>query len=251
MYHGLLADGMTPATLARVHATLSAALNTAIRRGLTGNPLIGVELPRANRPETVVWTQPQARHFLAVIRGDELEVLWRLALITGMRRGELLALRWADIDLDRGQLRVRANRIALGGNVIEGSPKTRSGRRSLYVDPQSTRLLRQAHASRGCPDGHVFTSPTGEPLSPSWVSRRFGRIVERAVLPAIRFHDLRHTSATLGLANGESLKAVSQRLGHADINVTARVYTQVPDEAAKRAALRLADVLDPTQDGQL
>jgi integrase len=93
---------MTPATLARVHATLSAALNTAGRQSLLdGHPLAGVELPRVDRVEPAIWTLEQARRFLGAVRGDELEGLWRLALVTGMRRGELLGLRWDDVDTDR------------------------------------------------------------------------------------------------------------------------------------------------------
>jgi integrase len=98
-HHQLLADGMTPATLTRVHATLSAALNTASRQGLlTGNPLAGVELPRVDRMEPTIWTLEEARTFLKAIRGDEFEALWRLALVTGIRRGELLGLAWDDVD---------------------------------------------------------------------------------------------------------------------------------------------------------
>ncbi len=250
LHHQLLAQGMTPATLARVHATLSAALHTAERRNLlTADPLAGVELPRADHPDQQVWTLRQARTFLAAVRGDALEGLWRLALITGMRRGELLALRWADLDLDRGLLTVRSNRVAVGGTIIEGRPKSRAGRRTLHLDPHTTRTLRHhQNTADHNPTGHVFTGHTGQPLTPWWVSRRFTQLVEQAGLPPIRLHDLRHTSATLGLAHGESLKAVSTRLGHSDITITANTYTAVPDDIAHQDAARLAHRLDTTRE---
>lgn len=241
LHHQLLAQGMTPATLARVHATLSAALNTAHRRGLLlGDPLAGVELPRTQPPDRIVWTLDHARAFLVAVTGDDLEALWRLALLTGMRRGELLGLRWADLDLDAGRLRVVNTRITIGATIVEGPPKTRASHRTLSLDARTTNLLRD----RQDPSGHVFTDAEGNPLAPGWVSRRFTEICTNAGLPRIRFHDVRHTSATLGLATGESLKAVSTRLGHADISVTANTYLQVPDHIARRDATRLADLLD-------
>jgi integrase len=245
MHHRLLAAGMRPATLHRVHATLSTALTTARARGQLGhNPLAGVQLPRVDRPEPSVWTLSQAQAFLAAIRADELEVLWRLALLTGMRRGELLGLRWDDVDLDGWQIRVRTTRITIGATTIEGPPKSRAGRRAIHLDWPTVRLLQRLRA-HGVPlSGHVFVDHDGNPLRPGWVSRRFTQLVAAAGLPRIRFHDLRHTSASLGLACGESLKAVSQRLGHSDIATTGNLYLQVPDAAAARHVRRLAEALD-------
>jgi integrase len=244
-HHQLLAEGMTPATLTRVHATLSAALNTAHRQGLlTSNPLAGVELPRVDRMEPTIWTLEEARTFLQAIRGDEFEALWRLALVTGMRRGELLGLAWADVDLDGWQIRVRTTRITVGATTLEGPPKSRSGRRALHLDWPTVRLLKDLLAQGEPLSGHVFVDANAEPLLPGWVSRRFTQLITEVGLPRIRFHDLRHTSATLGLAAGETLKAVSRRLGHSDIGITANTYAQVPDTTAARDARRLAAGLD-------
>lgn len=252
MHHRLLAAGMSPATLHRVHATLSAALNTAAARGQLGaSPLAGVQLPRVESREPTVWTLSQAQAFLVAVRGDELEVLWRLALLSGMRRGELLGLRWDDVDLDCWQLRVRTTRITVGATTLEGPPKSRAGRRTVHLDWPTTRLLTRMRAD-GVPfTGHVFVDHHDQPLRPGWASRRFTQIVAEAGLPRIRFHDLRHTSASLGLACGEPLKAVSARLGHSDIAVTGNLYTQVPDATAARHARRLAEALDrPGDTGQ-
>ena len=171
-----------------------------------------------------------------------------------MRRGELLGLRWRDIDLDAGTLTVRTTRTLVGDQVVEGPPKSARSRRVLPLDPRTVEVLgrhwkqqtRQALDGVWGPVEYVFTDPSGQPLHPAWVSRRFAEIVDRLGLPPIRFHDLRHTSASLGLAAGESLKAVSARLGHSSIVVTADTYLTPPDTLARAATCWLAGELDHT-----
>jgi integrase len=192
-----------------------------------------------------------ARAFLWAVRGDELEALWRLALVTGMRRGELLGLSWDDVDLDGWQIRVRSTRVTVGATTLEGPPKSRAGRRTLHLDWPTIRLLKDLRTQGEPLSGHVFVDANAEPLQPGWVSRRFTQLITDAGLPRIRFHDLRHTSATLGLAAGESLKAVSRRLGHSDIAITANTYAQVPDATAARDARRLAAGLDTSNPSPL
>ncbi len=255
LHEMLAAAGISTALARRVHATLSTALADAERDGLiTNNPCGKVRLPRGDRYEPAVWSSPQAAHFLDVTAGDELAGLWRLALLLGMRRGELLGLRWRDLDLDAGTLTVRSTRTLVGDQVVEGPPKSARSRRVLPLDPRTVEVLgrhwkQQTHkALEGVwgPVEYVFTDQTGQPLHPAWVSRRFAEIVDRLGLPTIRFHDLRHTSASLGLAAGESLKAVSARLGHSSIVVTADTYLTPPDSLARAATCWLAGELDHT-----
>ncbi len=255
LHEMLAAAGISTALARRIHATLSSALADAERDGLIGqNPCAKVRQPRGERYEPAVWSSPQAAQFLEITAGDDLAGLWRLALLLGMRRGELLGLRWRDIDLDAGTLTVRTTRTLVGDKVVEGPPKSARSRRVLPLDPRTVEVLgrhwkqqtRQALDGVWGPVEYVFTDPNGRPLHPAWVSRRFAEIADRRGLPPIRFHDLRHTSASLGLAAGESLKAVSARLGHSSIVVTADTYLTPPDSLARAATCWLAGELDHT-----
>ena len=244
LHEMLAAAGISTALARRIHATLSTALTDAEHEGLIAqNPCAKVRQPRCQRYEPAVWSAAQASLFLERTSGGELAALWRLALLLGMRRGELLGLRWRDVDA--GTVTVRTTRTLVGDQMVEGPPKSARSRRVLPLDPRTVALLARRgrqHALSGASgrEGHVFTDPDGQPLHPAWVSRRFAEIVHRLGLPAIRFHDLRHTSASLGLAAGESLKAVSARLGHSSIVVTADTYLSPPDSLARSATCWLA-----------
>lgn len=244
LHQQLSAAGVSTALARRVHATLSSALTAAVEQGLiTVNPAQRVRLPKPRRYQAVVWSAEQASRFLAAASFDPHAALWRIALVLGLRRGELVGLRWTDINLDAGTLTVSATRVAVGATVVEGPPKSRRSQRALPLDPITVELL-QTLRQRAEGDGVVFVDRQGQPLRPAWVSARFQELVEQTGLPRIRFHDLRHTSATLGLASGESLKEVSQRLGHSSIMVTADTYLAPPDNLARASTQRLAGVLD-------
>ncbi len=251
LHHGLAAAGVSTALARRVHATLSSALTAAVHDGLLDvNPARRMRLPQADRYQPVVWSASQAGLFLARTNSDELAALWRLALVCGLRRGELLGLRWADVELDTATVRVTTTRVAVGAAVVEGPPKTPRARRLVALDQATVEALRRhrwhcrrVHGSRIGVQQPVFLDPDGQPLSPAWVSRRFTILATELGLPVIRFHDLRHTSATLGLAAGESLKEVSARLGHSSIVVTADTYLSPPTSQAQASVTRLAHVL--------
>jgi integrase len=140
---------------------------------------------------------------------------------------------------------VDTTRLRLGGDIIEDGPKTVASYRTVHLDPGTVAVLRQAQVrSTGGPQRHVFVDGHGRPLDPARVTRWFHGAREAMGLPRIRLHDLRHTSATLGLASGESLKEVSARLGHAALSVTADLYTDVTPDLARASAHRLAARLD-------
>ncbi|QIG42060.1 site-specific integrase [Nocardioides anomalus] len=242
---------LSVSTLRRVHATLLSALSTAVKRGqLERNPASAVELPQQRRREPVTWTAKDLQAFLQAVQSDPLHPLFLLLAVTGLRRGEVIALRWRDVDLNLGRLSVRQAAVLVGGRVVVGEPKSRSGHRTIAVDDETCRRLtwhkraQELAVSRVLAPPQrpelVFSDEHGEALDPAHVSRRFVRLVHACGLPRIRLHDLRHTSASLGLASGESLVEVSRRLGHSSLSVTADIYSHISPEVAKHSAERLA-----------
>lgn len=244
----LAAQGLAPASIHRIMATLRSALGEAVRRRLVpGHPMAGVRLPSIPARLQTIWDPKDAARFLASCDRSGIGVLFRVALTTGLRRGELLGLRWADVDADPASVRVQSSRVALGSEVVTGAPKTRSGVRRVFLDQDTARALGQWRWTQarliGPNDGLAFTHANGEPFQPWWVSRAFDRHIDTVGLPRIRFHDLRHSSATLGLAAGETLKEVSVRLGHSDIGITANVYSEVLPQTAQASSERRARLM--------
>jgi integrase len=242
---------LSPATARRVHATLTSALNQAVRRGLIAtNPASLVELPRAPRPEMAVWDHFELNTFLLGCRQHRLWALYTLMAYTGLRRGEAVGLRWRDVDLGRGLARIEQQIVWLPGSAAIGPPKTSSGRRTvalahpvvLALRWQAARQEHERSAAFGSwhDTGLVFTTRFGDRLDPVRVTRDFDRLVNAIDVPRIRLHDLRHTSASIGIASGESLLEVSRRLGHSSITITADVYSHVAPATAQASAERLA-----------
>lgn len=246
--------GLSPTSVGTIHVILHRALKQAMRWGLlTRNVTEAVDAPRKATPTCATWSQKQATDFLAVADNHDWAALWRLALLTGMRRGELLAVHWKDVDLVRGVLAVRYSysRGGAGGFVI-GQPKTTSGRRSIAL-PRSVVEVLQKHRVRQV-EGRlklgtsyedqdlVFTNALGGPLHPNTMALHFHRLSAEAGVPRIRIHDLRHTSATLMLANNVHPKIVQERLGHSDISMTLNRYSHVTMDMQRDAADQM-DVL--------
>jgi integrase len=265
LYANRIAAGLSPTTVSQLHAVLHRAVKQAVRWGLlTRNVTELADAPRRSTPETVTWDAKQVRSVLRVADRDEngIGALWRLALMTGMRRGEILGLRWEDLDLDRSTLSVRRTRSrGKGGAWIEGTPKTASGRRAIALPPSLVEALRRhrlkqverrlALGPAWEDTGYVFSNEIGVPLHVNALDLRFRRLIGAAGVPKIRFHDLRHTSATLMLANGEHPKVVQERLGHADIAMTMRylhVSMGMQRDAADRLDALLADAEEAGRD---
>ncbi|MFM8350018.1 MAG: tyrosine recombinase XerC [Actinomycetales bacterium] len=242
LVHDLVGCGLAAGTIARIIATLRSACTAAIRYGhLTCNPATGIRIPTPPTPRALPWGPRHARALLAGTTGV-MHILLRLALATGMRRGELLGLRWTDIDLHAGCLHVRTARITVGQHTIETPPKTNAGARTIWLDPHTRTAL--ATWQTTATTQWVFTDTNGEPFQPWQISRTFTTITTQLGLPAIRFHDLRHLSARLGLATGEPLPAVSERLGHSAITTTARIYGKTPAGVAQASARRRAQLIE-------
>ena len=243
LVQALLQRGLSAGSIERILATLRSACTAAIRHGhLTTNPVSGISVPTPPPARSVPWGPSHAQHLLANTTGV-LHILLRMALATGMRRGELLGLRWTDVDLHAGCVHVRSARIAVGSRVIETPPKSDAGTRTIWLDQHTRDALhhwQQEHAL----SEWVFTDADGQALLPWQISRAFTDTNTRLGLPPMRFHDLRHLSARLGLASGEPLPAVSERLGHATITTTAKIYGRTPAGVAQAAARRRARLIE-------
>lgn len=239
----------------RVLRTLSMALRQGVRWQLVpGNVADAVKAPRFQKTEMQVWNPEQVERFLAVARRHRLYPLFALALSAGMRIGELLALQWQDVDLDGCVLVVRRNLVKNEAGQYElGLPKTESGTRRIMLATDTVQALRTHWDAerRGRrtpkPGDFVFTSASGHHVMHRHLGRTFKALTEKAGLPRIRFHDLRHTAASLMIRYGVSPKVVADRLGHADVRFTLQVYTHVYDDQRREAALPMTDLLKGKQ----
>jgi integrase len=259
--------GLSARTVRYCHTILKAALREAVAQGLLAtNPADRANPPAARAakaPEIHPWTAPQLPSFLgwANEHGCSDAVAWRVLAYTGMRRGELLALRWRDLDMDEARLSVRRSVGVVkikgeGEELIEGSTKTGKAR-SVDIDPRTIAALRSWRVARAGldlrlarDDALIFGDLEGGYLNPDRFSRRFVRSLMLArkelgtdVLPMIRVHDLRHTHATLLLTAGVPVKVVSERLGHATVMITLEIYQHVMPGMQAEAAAKFAAII--------
>jgi len=231
-YTKKLNEGLSPTTVNGIHAVLHKALDDAIRLGaIARNACDAVSPPRRAHYEIQPLSMEQSQQLLTAAKGHPLEALFALALTTGMRRGEILALKWQDINFSQNMLQVRRIFTRRPGNrYIEAEPKTEKSRRSIMLAPLVVELLKQhrvrqleakLQAGEAWQErGLVFCTSVGTPLNPSKVVDRFKTLLKKAGLPEIRFHDLRHSAATILLSMGVHPKVVQELLGHNQISMT-------------------------------
>ena len=250
LYRAKLDEGLSPTTVEHVHTTLHRALKMAVRWQLVPrNVCEAVTVPKRVSPEIRPLNRQQAKRFLASAEGDRYAALYALALTTGMRQGELLGLCWHDVDLDGGKLSVRRALVTGYGKQTYERPKTAKGRRSIALTLKAIAALRrheegQRAAGLYCDDGPVFCNRVGGPVHPkNLLDRSFRPLLTKAGLPQIRFHDLRHTTATLLLSKGVHPKIVQEVLGHANISITLDTYSHVLPGMGDAAAGAMDDVL--------
>ncbi len=167
--------------------------------------------------------------------------MYYIELATGLRRGELLGLKWEDIDMKQGIIRVRRQVSRIDGKIVEAPLKTKNSYRAVTISPQAVEVLKAQKEKAN--DKYVFPSPNGGPISPDSVNNMLHRVLDRAGIPRVRFHDIRHTFATLALQNGVDIKTVSGMLGHFSAGFTLDTYAHVTTAAQKEAAQTMGNVL--------
>jgi integrase len=245
---------LSPKSVRNVHGILAKALNDAVDLELVSrNVATRSKLPAARPSKPKAWTADELTAFLNATRDDRLQPLWRFLAMTGCRRGEALGLRWSDVDLAHGRVTVTHQRTIAGGRVVEGSPKTAAGARTIALDAVSVSTLKTWRTQQvqerlmmgsGWPETDlVFTNPDGGGLWPQRVTRQFGETTDRLGLPPVGVHGLRHTAATYLISSGVNPKVVQQRLGHAQVSVTLGLYTHVLPAHDEDAAAVLASAV--------
>lgn len=254
---GTKGRALSPRTVTLTLTVLGMALDDAVKQDvLARNVARLVDRPRsASGPEMSTWTAEQASAFLAHVADDRLSLAWCMSLY-GLRRGEVLGLRWCDLDLDTGTLTVRLTRVIVEGEVLEAEPKTERGRRTLPLDAAmlaAARRLKARQAAerlaagtayttacRDCREVHLFVDELGECVHPESYSDRFEVLNRKAGLPKIRLHDTRHTCGTLMHLRGVPTAVISAWLGHASASFTMRTYVHSQDQALRDAAATLS-----------
>jgi len=255
LYADKLKAGLSPTTVRHMHAVIHKALDNAVRLDLVQRNVADlVQPPRVKRLEMATLSSEQSRLLLEAANGERFEALVVLAVMTGMRIGELLGLRWSDVDVDVSTLRVERTLHVIGGTLFFAEPKTELSRRRLLLPVRALRALiehRERQRSEQDRLGEawndldlVFPNRIGRPEDPrSFTRREFEPLLRKAGLPHIRFHDLRHTAATLLLEEGINPKVVQEMLGHAHISITLGLYAHATPKMLQTAARKMDELL--------
>jgi len=255
LYADRLGSGQAPASVRQLHAVLHRAFRQATRWGLVGRNVVDlVSAPRVARSDMQALTPQQARALLDAAAGDRLEALYTVALSTGMRQGELLALRWRDVDLEARSIGVRNTLQRTADGHMLGDPKTARSRRHVRLTATAIQALKRHRIMQNEERlrvgvawqnlDFVFSDEVGGFIK-EWNLRKqsFLPLLKRAGLPIIRFHDLRHTAATLMMGQGVHPKIVSEMLGHSQVSITLDLYSHVTPTMQETATEALDAVL--------
>jgi integrase len=259
LYDLLVDKGIGIPTVIKVHTVLQSALSLAVKAGKIGsNPVKATRPPRAPSREMSILNESQVNSLLVASKGHRLEALYHLAVTTGMRQMELLGLKWTDLDWDKQTLRVERQLVRSSVKDKRFNPlKTNYGRRTLSLGSNSISALRdhykrqqlekQAAGENWVENGLIFTNTLGKPSDPRNLLRDLKKLLKAAGLPEIRFHDLRHTSATLMLNQGIPIMVISRRLGHSRPSTTLNYYGHLLPSMDIKAAEKLDELVTPIE----
>jgi integrase len=264
-YAGLTKKGLSARTIQGIHVVLRKALAHAVYLSLVSRNVCDIakkSLPRQNRYEYHTLTSEQAQQLVAQVQGHRLEALIILAITTGMRRGELVALRWLDVHFDESYLQIRRSArrtMKANGGLLITEPKTAASRRKIVLSSFLIEVLTRHRANQDkerqkadalwTEQGLVFCNRRGGLINPDDLTKWFKGQIEDAGLQPMRFHDLRHSAATLLLAMGVHVKVVQELLGHSNIVTTLNIYSHVLPSLQQDAMNKLSDLFDQNSGG--
>jgi integrase len=248
MMNTLAKSGKSPRTIQYARGIIRKALNQAIKwRYISFNAAAVVEGPRVEQHQAKPLTKDEARKLMDALKGHRLEALYLMALLLGLRRGEVLGLLIENIDWERKLVKVEGLLQWVGGKLVRGTSKTKASTRTLPL-PSSLVVVLKEHLERQqakFPNNtYVFASVVGTPVNPRNLLRQFKAVLQQAGLAHIRFHDLRHTAATFLIARGEHPRTVMDILGHSQISTTMNIYGHVFDETRSDAISGVEDYLN-------
>ena len=232
--------GLSDRMVRSCHTTCRSALQKAVEEKLLRtNPAIGCKLPPKKAKEMQVLSHDEMRRFLIQSKQDDFYELALLELATGMRRGEICALKWSDLDLNSGNLRIQRQAYHVDHGVIISAPKTKQSNRTIILPQSVLNVLKEY--KNGVDSQWIFPSPVkeGEPIDPTSVYRKMRKILDRAQCKRIRFHDLRHTFATTALEHGMDIKTLSAVIGHVSSATTLDIYSHITDGMQISAANKI------------
>ena len=236
----LYGEGLSDRMVRGCHAMCRKALEKAVADGIIRiNPAIGCKLPPKKAKEMQVLTREEMQRFMAQAKADGYFELFLLELCTGMRRGEIVALQWDDLNMQTGELHICRQATTVHGNIHICAPKTKSSIRTVILPPDIVKIL--AEYKKRINSRWMFPSPVKEdaPYHPSAIRKVLDRTLERAECKHVRFHDLRHTFATTALANGMDVKTLSAIIGHISSETTLNIYTHITDNMQRSAANKI------------
>ncbi len=234
--------GLSAKTVRNINQVISSALDLAKEQKLIAtNPTDACALPKVEHKEMQTIPAEDLAKFLREAKASGVYEMYYIELATGLRRGELLGLKWSDIDFANRVIRVQRQVARINGEIVEAPLKTKNSYRNISISDDTAEVLKAQHEKVN--SEYVFPSPNGGPISPDSVNHMLQRVLERAGLPKVRFHDLRHTFATIALQNGVDIKTVSGMLGHYSAGFTLDTYAHVTTAAQKEAANTMGSVL--------
>ncbi|KZD74509.1 DNA integration/recombination/inversion protein [Bacillus cereus] len=246
-------EGLKRGTIEKIIKVIRNSLEHAIDLELiTKNVAAKIKLSKADKEELTVWNEQEVQLFLKAAQDSRYYIVFHMALVTGMRQGELLGLRWKDVDLEKGHLTISQTLSHDGKTFLVGG-KTKSSLRKILL-PASTVAKLKKHGvvvlkeklSQG-EEYHdndlVMCTPSGTSINPANVRRSLNALIQNAAVPKIRFHDLHHTHATLLMAKGVDVKVISERLGHSNIKITLDTYSHVLPTIQEDAVNKIEEIL--------